>query len=219
MSGRGLGSALLAAWLVLAPAAAAAQGGVRATVASVVQTVLGQLRVVATDRTPVPDRPPATLRACGELYDRPILNVAQGPELAASYDDWIIASFRVITDDNAGLPLPVCFRWGGDAVDTNLGRYLLEVNAQYIRKRYSRAPGSDAERRFFNGYLLTGHVDPAETDTALATRRAEAVRARLPGVPCRYLVRPAPREQGAVYHRKVFFSYQPVLPSCPRPPS
>lgn len=220
MSARGMTAALLAACLTLVPAApAAAQGSVRATVANLVQTVLGQLQVVADDRTPPPNRPPATLRGCDELYDGSILDVAQGPELAASRADWIIASFRVITDRNAGLPLPICFRWGSDVVDTSLGGWLLAVNARYIEERYRRAPASDAERRFFNGYLLTGHMGPAEADTTLAARRAESIRARLPGLPCRYPVRSAPGERAAVFHRKVFFSYQPVVPSCPRPPS
>lgn len=218
MSARGMTAALLAACLALAPVPAAAQGSVRATVANLVRTVLGQLQVVADDRPPPPGRPAATLRGCDELYHQSVLEVAQGPELAASRADWIITSFRVITDENAGLPLPICFRWGSDAVDTSLGGWLLAVNARYIEERYRRAPASDAER-FFNGYLLTGHMGPAETDTTLAARRAESIRARLPGLPCRYRVRSAPGERAAVFHRKVFFSYQPVVPSCPRPPS
>jgi hypothetical protein len=209
----------MAALLLFADVAPAAAQGERSAVRNVLRALVAQLETVTSDRSPVPDRPPATLLGCDQLYNGPILEVAQGPELAATYRDWIIGSFRVITDDNAGLPLPICFRWRSEVVDTNLGRYLLHVNSRYVQARYRRSPASEAERRFFNGYLLTGYMDPAETDTTIAGRRAEAIRAQLPGVPCQYAVAAVPAERRNLYRRKVYFTYRPAIATCPRTPS
>jgi hypothetical protein len=216
---RSLAAGVAAAALLFGGAAPAAAQGERGAVRSVLRALFGQLETVVSDRSPVPERPPATLRGCDQLYNGAILEIAQGPELAATYRDWIIGSFRVISEDNAGLPLPVCFRWQSDVVDTNLGRYLVDVNSHYIQARDRRPAASDAERRFFNGYLLTGYMDPAETDTTLASRRAESIRTKLPGVPCRYEVAAVPAERRNLYRRKVYFTYRPAIATCPRTPS
>lgn len=199
-----------------ASAAGAPQTGTQAAVARLVNTFRGQLRRVA-EASPAPERAaqrPAPLTACTSLYALNVRKIAEGPELAESYQSWIDASYRVI-HDTGGLPLPICFRHGSAVLETNMQRYLLHVNTRFIERRYRVAPASEVERRYYNGYLLVGHTDPGEADLALARLRAQGLKAQLPGPECRYLVsaEPAPED---VYHRKVFYAYRPAVPGCPR---
>jgi len=214
-----LAAGSLAGALLTAAAVPAGAQEQRSGLAGIVQTFVGQLDRVMSDRRPPPDRPPATLQPCTELYTQDVLQVARGPELAVSYDGWLLDSYVVMREVNGELPFPICFRWRADVVDTNLGRYLLDVDAHFIRARFQRQPRSDAERRFNSGYVLTGYLDPAETDTALARRRADRLQARLPGVPCQYESRGEPGGRRTSLHRKVYFTFRPVIPTCPRNPA
>ncbi|MFL5383677.1 MAG: hypothetical protein ACJ8GN_14250 [Longimicrobiaceae bacterium] len=216
-AGRFAAAALAGALLAAAASPAAAQNE-RSGIAGIVQGLVGQLERVMAARTPPPDRPPPTLQPCNRLYSPPVLEVAQGPELAATYDEWLLGSYAVMREVNGELPLPICFRWRADVVDTNLGRYLLNANSHFIRERYRRPPETEAERRFYGGYLLTGYLDPAESDTALARRRADLLLARLPGVPCQYEARGDESRRSSLFYRKVYFTYRPVIPTCPRAP-
>jgi len=208
-----LAGALLAA--AAAPVGAQEQGNV---IARMVHAAVGQLERVMSDRSPPPERPPATLRPCTELYSQRVLEVARGLELATSYDDWLLDSYVVMREWNGELPFPICFRWRADRVDTNLGRFLLDVNAHFIHDRYLRPPATEAERRFNGGYVLTGYLDPTESDTSLARRRADLLLARLPGVPCQYETRRGAPQRSSQFYRKVHFSFRPAIPTCPREP-
>lgn len=194
--------------------------GTRAAVTRLVDTFLGQLRLVTAAERPEPartERRQAPLTACTSLYHQDVRAVAEGPELAKSYVQWINTSYAVIRR-TGGLPLPICFRRGSAAIETNLQRYLLHVNSKFIGDRYRAPPASAAERRYYNGYLLIGHTDPAERDDTLASLRAQALKAQLPGPECRYVVRTEPALE-TVYHRKVFYAYRPALTTCPRLPN
>jgi hypothetical protein len=197
---------------------AAGAPGERGAVTRLFETFLVQLRMVAADesRSPAPARQ-ASLTPCTSLYDRDVRAVAEGPELAKSYRDWLDASYTVIRE-TGGLPLPICFRSGSAAIETNMQRYLLHVNSRYIQGRYRAAPAGEAERRYYNGYALVGHSDPAERSDTLASLRAQGLKAQLPGPECRYVVRTEPAAE-RVYHRKVFYVYQPVVTTCPRLPN
>ncbi|HYJ78549.1 MAG TPA: hypothetical protein VEW03_03010 [Longimicrobiaceae bacterium] len=213
MSARGAAAAALLAVLVAAPAAAQRQGAV----ARLVSRLMGQAEAAAADTTP-PQRFPRALKPCGTLYVDDVRRIAEGPELASSYAAWISASEAVIAD-NGGLPLPVCFEFRQNEMVTNLGRYLVAVNRSFMSKRFSAPPPSEAALRFHAGYLLTGYTDPLENDTTLARERAEWVQAHSPLPACRYRVRTVPGRPTEVYFRKVYYRYEPVVATCPRPPS
>lgn len=217
-SGCRIAAGWLAAALLVTVAEPVGAQEERSALAGVVRTLVGQLERVMADRTPPAERPPATLQPCTRLYNQDVLDVARGPELAATYQEWLLGSYEVMREVNGELPFPICFRWRVDVVDTNLGRYLLNANSRFIRERYRRAPASEAERRFLGGYVLTGYLDPAERDTTLARRRADLLQARLPGLPCQYEARGEPGERRSMFHRKVYFTFRPAIPTCPRNP-
>jgi|GEM_PF-4112883 len=203
---------------LLAAAAAPAGAQQQNPFAGIVDGAVRQLERVMSDRRPPPDRPPAMLQSCTELYPPQVLQVARGQAMAVRHQDWLLDSYEVMREVNGELPFPICFRWRVDVVDTNLGRYLLDVNAHFVFARFKH-PRSEAERRFYPGYVLTGYLDPAETDTALARRRADRLEARLPGLPCQYVaVAGDPREQRTSFHRKVYFTFRPAISTCPRSP-
>jgi hypothetical protein len=194
--------------------------GTRAAVTRLVDTFVGQLRLVTAAESPAPRgaaRRQAPLTACTSLYHQDVRAVAEGPELAKSYGDWLTASYAVIRK-SGGLPLPICFRSGSAAIETNVQRYLLHVNSKFIDLRYRAAPASAAERRYYNGYELVGHSDPEERDDTLASLRAQGLKAQLPGPECRYVVRTEPAAE-RVHHRKVFYAYRPAVTTCPRLPN
>jgi hypothetical protein len=205
------------------PADAGGQAqGQRGAVSRLFGTLMGQLRLVASEEGPEPGPPRPTRRQgsltpCSSLYHRDVRAVAEGPELATSYLEWLESSYAVIRR-TGGLPLPICFRTGSATIETNVQRYLLHVNAKFIDDRYREAPASAAERRYYNGYLLIGHTDPVERDDTLASLRAQALKAQLPGPECRYVVRTEPARE-TVYHRKVFYAYRPAVTACPRLPN
>jgi hypothetical protein len=169
-----------------------------------VRTALAQLERVATDDTPVEEGPPASLRPCGSLYNAQITRIARGPELVRSHVRWLNESYATIREFG---PIPVCFDYGKDTLVTNQGRYLVDVNNDFL------------QRRPHGGYVLTGHTDPAEADPALAGRRAEFIQTQSPLPACRYVVRrnPSPDVPMAQY-RRVVYSLQPAAARCPRPP-
>lgn len=191
----------------------------RRVVSRTVEVLNAQLAAAVADDGPedAPRAAPRSLRRCGTLYDQRVREVAEGPELVRSYTRWINESFKVI-EQTDGLPLPVCFEWRSDSVDTNLARTLLHVNNAFMLHRFSTTPASELERRYWSGYVLTGHTDPQESDTVLARGRAEEIQARSPGPPCRFVVRIDPRETTKAFYRKVTYSYQPAVRSCPRAP-
>ncbi|HEU4561499.1 MAG TPA: hypothetical protein VFS20_26835, partial [Longimicrobium sp.] len=151
------------------------------------------------------------------LYDQNVRRLLEGPEMLRSAALWLEEGMAAI-ERTGGLPLPVCFEWKSDSVDTRLARTLLSLNTRFMGRRFAAPPATELERRYWNGYVLTGHTDPVEADTALARGRAESVQARSPGPPCRFVVRVDPLEMAQVYHRKVTYSYQPAVRSCPRAP-
>jgi hypothetical protein len=214
---RRLAAGVLAGALLAAAALPAGAQTQESSLTGVVRAAVRQLERVMSDRRPPPDRPPATLRSCTELYPPQVLQVARGHAMAVRHQDWLLDSYEVMREVYGELPFPICFRWRVDVVDTNLGRYLLDVNAHFVFARFKH-PRSEAERRFYPGYLLTGYLDPAETDTALARRRADRLEAQLPGLPCQYASRGEPAGQRDRFHRKVYFSFRPAIPTCPRTP-
>jgi len=210
--------AVFAVLLGAAPAAAQPQS-LRRAVTRVVDALNTQLARAISDETAgdTADAPPRTLRRCGALYDRDVRRLAEGPELLRSHDRWIIQSFGVI-QRYGGMPLPICFEWKSDSVFTPTAQYLLDVNNTFMKNRFAAPPGSAIERLYWNGYVLTGHTDPDEADTAVARGRAETIQAQSPGPSCRFVVRVGPREIPQSEYRKVTYSYQPAVRSCPRAP-
>lgn len=210
-----LRSILAAALLVVVAEPADAQR--RSGVAGWIDRLLGQADVATADTTR-PARYPPDLKPCGELYNADVLRIAQGPELAKSSADWLIASERVVAS-NGGLPLPVCFEFRQNEMVTSLSRFVVAVNESYMTKRFLAPPRTEAERRFLGGYLLTGYTDPLENDTVLARERAEWVQTHSPLPVCRYRLRTFTGRPTDVYYRKVYYSYLPAVPTCPRAPS
>ncbi|HET7461711.1 MAG TPA: hypothetical protein VFJ82_10715 [Longimicrobium sp.] len=192
--------------LLLAPAPAEAQT-VRRAITRAVAVFTGQLETAVEGRDAPAARPapPRDLPQCGTLYDQNVRTLAEGPELLRSYTAWLASATRII-QESGGMPLPICFTWNSDSLDTNQARTLLHVNNRLMR------PADE--------YALIGHSDPSEPvekRLALARGRAETIQAQSPGPTCRFEVRANLADSAKAFRRKVTYSSQQTCANPPTP--
>jgi outer membrane protein OmpA-like peptidoglycan-associated protein len=197
---RGLAAAAAMACAAAPPAGAQQQ---QSGVAGMVRTLTGGLRDFVAGPPPPVEQVRRGLRPCGSLYGPDAREIARGPELLASYERWVRASYDVISEIG---PLPVCFDPGRDTLTTNQGRYLLAANNYYLRRYRNTA------------FVLTGYSDPQEADGALALRRAEVIQAQSTERRCRYRPRRGSAQVAVLLYRTVEYSRDPAAYACPTPP-
>lgn len=200
---------------LLRPAPAQGQA-VRRALTRMVSAFTGQLETAVTE-----GGAPAVRTGCKDLYDQDVMTVGQGAEPMGSRAAWLIASYDVLKNTRG--PLPICFEWQSDRVDTNLARTLLRINNLFIENDSMPLPRSTGglSSRDWDGYELAGHADSAENVSALsvsglARRRAETIQNLSTGVKCRFVPSTRPNETAQVYYRKVTYTYRPVVDRCPR---